>query len=141
MRRTHLIHQLLVPAGWLLSQAARIPLRFPSLTSTRARGASSRGASRIGDIVWGAFVILLTAYVVWRVVTFVATGVTMGEVGHVLVLETITLLRVLVLIAIASVVWVPLGVLIGLRPALAEKISRSRSSSPRSRPTCCSRCS
>ena len=42
MRRTHLIHQLLVPAGWLLSQAARIPLRFPSLTSTRARGASSR---------------------------------------------------------------------------------------------------
>ncbi|MBN3731516.1 ABC transporter permease subunit [Burkholderia sp. Tr-20390] len=122
MRRTHLIHQLLVPAGWLLSQAARIPLRFPSLTSTRARGASSRGASRIGDIVWGAFVILLTAYVVWRVVTFVATGVTMGEVGHVLVLGLITLLRVLVLIAIASVVWVPLGVLIGLRPALAEKI-------------------
>ena len=122
MRRTHLIHQLLVPAGWLLSQAARIPLRFPSLTSTRARGASSRGASRIGDIVWGAFVILLTAYVVWRVVTFVATGVTMGEVGHVLVLGPITLLRVLVLIAIASVVWVPLGVLIGLRPALAEKI-------------------
>ncbi|OXI82257.1 sulfonate ABC transporter permease [Burkholderia sp. AU33423] len=122
MRRTHLIHQLLVPAGWLLSQAARIPLRFPSLTSTRARGAASRGTSRIGDIVWGAFVILLTVYVVWRVVTFVATGVTMGEVGHVLVLGLITLLRVLVLIAIASVVWVPLGVLIGLRPALAEKI-------------------
>ncbi|OXJ09426.1 ABC transporter permease [Burkholderia sp. HI2500] len=122
MRRTHLIHQLLVPAGWLLSQAARIPLRFPSLTSTRTRGASSRGSSRIGDIVWGAFVILLTAYVVWRVVTFVATGVTMGEVGHVLVLGLITLLRVLVLIAIASVIWVPLGVLIGLRPALAEKI-------------------
>ncbi|NIE55922.1 MULTISPECIES: ABC transporter permease subunit [unclassified Burkholderia] len=122
MRRTHLIHQLLVPAGWLLSQAARIPLRFPSLKSTRARGASSRGSSRIGDIVWGAFVILLTVYVVWRVVTFVATGVTMGEVGHVLVLGLITLLRVLVLIAIASVIWVPLGVLIGLRPALAEKI-------------------
>ncbi|WP_071332292.1 ABC transporter permease [Burkholderia contaminans] len=122
MRRTHLIHQLLVPAGWLLSQAARIPLRFPSLKGTRARGASSRGTSRIGDIVWGAFVILLTLYVVWRVVTFVATGVTMGEVGHVLVLGLITLLRVLVLIAIASVIWVPLGVLIGLRPALAEKI-------------------
>ncbi|RQS87642.1 ABC transporter permease [Burkholderia contaminans] len=122
MRRTHLIHQLLVPAGWLLSQAARIPLRFPSQKGTRARGASSSGTSRIGDIVWGAFVILLTVYVVWRVVTFVATGVTMGEVGRVLVLGLITLLRVLILIAIASVIWVPLGVLIGLRPALAEKI-------------------
>ncbi|WP_176049858.1 ABC transporter permease subunit [Burkholderia sp. BCC1644] len=122
MRRTHLIHQLLVPAGWLLSQAARIPLRLPSMKGTRSRGASARRSSRIGDIVWGTFVILLTAYVAWRVVSFVATGVTMGEVGHVLVLGLITLLRVLVLIAIASVVWVPLGVLIGLRPKLAEKI-------------------
>ncbi|UEP43504.1 ABC transporter permease [Burkholderia sp. B21-005] len=122
MRRTHLIHQLLVPAGWLLSQAARIPLRAPSLAGARSRAASVRGSSRIGDIVWGTFVILITVYVAWRVVSFVATGVTMGEVGHVLVLGLITLLRVLVLIAIASVVWVPLGVLIGLRPALAEKI-------------------
>ncbi|WP_217587757.1 ABC transporter permease subunit [Burkholderia sp. GbtcB21] len=122
MRRTHLIHQLLVPAGWLLSQAARIPLRVPSLKGARSRGASARRSSRIGDIVWGVFVIVLTVYVVWRVVSFVATGVTMGEVGHVLMLGLITLLRVMVLIAIASVIWVPLGVLIGLRPALAEKI-------------------
>ncbi len=47
---------------------------------------------------------------------------TLDEVGHVLVLGLITLLRVVVLIAISSVIWVPLGVLIGLRPALAEKI-------------------
>ncbi|MBR8063748.1 ABC transporter permease subunit [Burkholderia ambifaria] len=122
MRRTHLIHQLLVPAGWLLSQAARIPLRAPSRNGAPSRAASARGSSRIGDIVWGTFVILITVYVVWRVVGFVATGVTMADVGHVLVLGLITLLRVLVLIAIASVIWVPLGVLIGLRPALAEKI-------------------
>ncbi|WP_175752215.1 ABC transporter permease [Burkholderia ambifaria] len=122
MRRTHLIHQLLVPAGWLLSQAARIPLHAPSRNGARLRAASVRGSSRIGDIAWGTFVILVTVYVAWRVVSFVATGVTTGEVGHVLVLGLITLLRVLVLIAIASVVWVPLGVLIGLRPALAEKI-------------------
>ncbi|WP_175909378.1 ABC transporter permease subunit [Burkholderia sp. BCC1640] len=122
LRRTHLIHQLLVPAGWLLSQAARIPLRVPSLAGKRSRGTSARGSSRVGDIVWGTFVILMTVYVAWRVVSFVATGVTMSEVGHVLTLGLITLLRVIVLIAIASVVWVPLGVLIGLRPALAEKI-------------------
>ncbi|ACB67060.1 binding-protein-dependent transport systems inner membrane component [Burkholderia ambifaria MC40-6] len=122
MRRTHLIHQLLVPAGWLLSQAARIPLRAPSRNGAPSRAASARGSSRLGDIVWGTFVILITVYVGWRVVGFVATGVTMGDVGHVLVLGLITLLRVLVLIAIASVIWVPLGVLIGLRPALAEKI-------------------
>ncbi|MFP3560242.1 sulfonate ABC transporter permease, partial [Paraburkholderia sp. SIMBA_049] len=85
MRRTHLIHQLLVPAGWLLSQAARIPLRAPSRNGARSRAASMRGSSRIGDIVWGTFVILITVYVAWRVVSFVATGVTMADVGHVLV--------------------------------------------------------
>ncbi|KWF04032.1 ABC transporter permease [Burkholderia pseudomultivorans] len=122
LRRTRLIHQLLVPAGWLLSQAARVPLRVPSLRGARDRDASARRSSRVGDIVWGALVIVLTVYVVWRVVSYVSTGVTMAEVGHVLVLGLITLLRVLVLIAIASVIWVPLGVLIGLRPALAEKI-------------------
>jgi NitT/TauT family transport system permease protein len=52
----------------------------------------------------------------------VRTGVTLDEVGHVFVLGLITLLRVALLIAISSVIWVPLGVLIGLRPALAEKI-------------------
>ncbi|KML55655.1 sulfonate ABC transporter permease [Burkholderia cepacia] len=122
MRRTHLIHQLLVPAGWLLSQAARVPLRVPSFKGVGARVALSRRSSRIGDIIWGALVILLTAYVVWRVVTFVSTGVTMAEVGHVLVLGLITLLRVMFLILIASVIWVPIGVWIGLRPALAEKV-------------------
>ncbi len=122
MRRTHLIHQLLVPAGWLLSQAARVPLRIPSFKGVGARVVSSKRSSRIGDVVWGVLVVLLTVYVVWCVVTFVATGVTMAEVGHVLVLGLITLLRVLLLILIASVIWVPLGVWIGLRPALAEKI-------------------
>ncbi|MBR8299310.1 ABC transporter permease subunit [Burkholderia dolosa] len=121
VRRTRLIHQLLVPAGWLLSQAARVPLRVPSLARSRGNARATR-ASRVGDIVWAVLVILLTVYVVSRVVSYVSTGVSIDEVGHVLVLGLITLLRVTVLIAIASVIWVPLGVLIGLRPALAEKI-------------------
>jgi ABC-type anion transport system duplicated permease subunit len=56
------------------------------------------------------------------VVSYVRTGVDLHEVGDVLVLGLITLLRVAVLIAISSMIWVPLGVMIGLRPALAEKM-------------------
>jgi NitT/TauT family transport system permease protein len=63
-----------------------------------------------------------TAYVVWRVIGYVSTGVTWGEVEHVFVLGLITLARVALLIVLASLVWVPVGVLIGLRPALAEKM-------------------
>ncbi|WP_321818006.1 MULTISPECIES: ABC transporter permease subunit [unclassified Paraburkholderia] len=121
IRRTRLIHRLLVPMGFLLATLARIPIRvqlpkaMPAISTTRSK------RSRVGDIVWGVCVIALTAFVVWRVFSYVRTGVTLDEVGHVFVLGLITLLRVVLLIAIASVIWVPLGVLIGLRPALAEK--------------------
>jgi len=126
IRRTHLIHQLLVPLGWLFAKAARIPLELPSFlnVSRMAPLAGGRGGlrARIGDAVWAVLVIALTVFVVWRVVAYVRTGVTLDEVEHVLVLGLITLLRVALLIVIASVIWVPLGVLIGLRPALAEKV-------------------
>ncbi|WP_233886489.1 ABC transporter permease [Paraburkholderia flagellata] len=121
IRRTRLIHRLLVPMGFMLATLARIPLRvqlpksLPVVTTMSKR-------SRLGDIVWAVFVIALTVFVVWRVVAYVRTGVTLDEVWHVFVLGLITLFRVLLLIAIASVIWVPLGVLIGLRPALAEKV-------------------
>jgi NitT/TauT family transport system permease protein len=123
VRRTRLIHQLLVPAGWMLARTARLPFRLPSMGGARfVVPRLEKGPSRIGDIIWGIIVLLGTAYVVYRVISYVSTGVTMNEVGHVFVLGLITLLRVVLLIAISSVIWVPLGVLIGLRPALAEKI-------------------
>ena len=134
IRRTRLIHQLLVPAGWLIGKLARVPLKLPSLQGVKlpllASAASvftatpgrARNTSRIGDIVWATIVVALTAFVVWKVSVFVSSGVSWSEVGHVFWLGLITLFRVMVLIAIASVIWVPVGVLIGLRPALASKI-------------------
>jgi NitT/TauT family transport system permease protein len=49
----------------------------------------------------------------------------LAEVGHVIYLGFITAIRVLVLIGIATLVWVPIGVWIGLRPkmtAIAQPI-------------------
>ncbi|QBR00257.1 ABC transporter permease [Paraburkholderia pallida] len=122
IRRTRLIHRLLVPMGFMLATLARIPIRVQLPKAMPAASAALTKRSRLGDILWAIFVIALTAYVVWRVVAFVRTGVTLDEVGHVFVLGLITLFRVMLLIVIASVIWVPLGVLIGLRPALAEKV-------------------
>ncbi|KAB7896789.1 ABC transporter permease subunit [Rouxiella sp. S1S-2] len=121
MRHTRLIHQLLTPFGVLLSMLARIPLRLPTLKSSRP-AAEAKKMSRLGDTLWSAFVILLTVYIAYRVIDFVQTGVTFDDVGHVLVLGLITLLRVSVLILISSLIWVPLGVMIGMRPGLAGKV-------------------
>ncbi|MDR7006022.1 MULTISPECIES: ABC transporter permease [Paraburkholderia] len=122
IRRTRLIHRLLVPLGWMFAKAARVPFRLPALQRPRFQIPQIQKSSRLGDIVWAALVLIGTVYVVYRVFIYVRTGVSLDEVGHVFMLGLITLLRVVVLIAIASVIWVPVGVLIGLRPALAEKI-------------------
>jgi len=116
VRRTRLIHQLLVPAGWLFAKAARVPIRLSLPEGLRLRriAGAKRASSRAGDIAWALLLLAATLYVVWRVVAYVRTGVTLDELGHVIVLGLITLVRVTVLIALSSLIWVPLGVLIGL---------------------------
>ncbi|ASL43146.1 Bicarbonate transport system permease protein CmpB [Burkholderia sp. AD24] len=122
IRRTHLIHRLLVPLGWMFAKAARVNFSLPSFRTPSFAIPRSQKSSRVGDLLWAALVLVATVYVVYRVFTYVRTGVSLDEVGHVFVLGLVTLLRVILLIAIASVIWVPIGILIGLRPALAEKI-------------------
>jgi NitT/TauT family transport system permease protein len=59
---------------------------------------------------------------VWKTAIFVLSGVPPGEVGRVVLLGLITLLRVAVLIAVASLLWVPIGIAIGLRPRVASVV-------------------
>jgi len=126
IRRTHLITQLLKPLAWIVSTLARIPVRLPELSrNLRAAALPMRGVrknSKVVDLIWAGVVLAATLYVLYRVVSYVRTGVSLPEIEHVFVLGLITLARVLLLIVVASVIWVPLGVMIGLRPALAEKV-------------------
>jgi NitT/TauT family transport system permease protein len=123
MRRTRLIHLLLTPLGALLAKTARLRLNLPAtIRRRRVSNAQRQKRSRLIDLCWNSLVILLTIAIAYHVILYVQTGVTLADVGHVLMLGLITLLRVTVLIAISSLIWVPLGVLIGLRPALAGKI-------------------
>jgi NitT/TauT family transport system permease protein len=74
------------------------------------------------DIAWYGIVVGLALWSAWLVFSFVRTEVDASEVVRAVGLGAITLLRVVVLIALALAVWVPLGVLIGLRPKLAQRI-------------------
>jgi NitT/TauT family transport system permease protein len=75
---------------------------------------------RAVDILWGALVAAVVAYALWRIVLFARASLTWDDVGLALKLGCYTLLRVAVLIAVASAIWVPIGVWIGLRPWAAE---------------------
>jgi NitT/TauT family transport system permease protein len=72
--------------------------------------------------VWGGIIILLAGAALVEVVSFVVEGVTPADVGTTLILGLITLSRVVVLIALASIVWVPIGVWVGTRPHVANMV-------------------
>ncbi|HWK46518.1 MAG TPA: ABC transporter permease subunit [Stellaceae bacterium] len=73
------------------------------------------------DWVFNIAFALVGLYAAWQLVNFISTGVGWSEVATVFGLGLITAIRVLVLIIVASVIWVPIGVWIGLRPTLAAK--------------------
>src|SRR5262249_22603072 len=57
--------------------------------------------------IWDWVVVGGSAFAAWSLVMFVHSNVGWAEVGHVFVLGLITLARVLLLIALASLFWVP----------------------------------
>jgi NitT/TauT family transport system permease protein len=76
----------------------------------------------LADGIWVAVILGIIIYTLGAVVTFVAPAIDHREIAYVVGLAFITLLRVVVLIAIASVIWVPIGILIGLRPDLTRVV-------------------
>jgi NitT/TauT family transport system permease protein len=73
------------------------------------------------DAAWLAFLVLLALYALWEVAAFVQGEIVLAEVGRVFLFTVATFLRVSILIALASAIWVPIGVWIGLRPAIAHR--------------------
>ncbi len=93
-------------------------LRFDG-TSPRARPRPvALPLQRAWDILLALAVLLASA----GLLRFVHTEVGWPEVGHVFVLGLTTGARVLVLIALAALVWVPVGVWIGLNPRWAGRL-------------------
>ena len=99
-------------------RAGMKPRRAPP--PARATATLTRWPQRIGDVAWYAALIALGLVALWKTVTFVHGDVPVGEIGRVVLFGFITLLRVAVLIGIASLIWVPIGVWVGMRPRVAS---------------------
>ncbi len=108
----------------LVSRAFAAMLRVgmkPRATDAAAMARpASRWEARWVDHAWYTLLILIGLGALWKTTWFVLSEVQFAEIGHVIGLGFITLLRVAVLIAIASLIWVPIGVWVGLRPRVAS---------------------
>ena len=118
LQHSRLLRTAAAPGSVLLHGLAR--RRFAPLRGRVAKVRPLR--STIVDILWFAAIGVAAALAAWKIIDFVAAGVGWDDVVAVVKLGFFTLARVVVLIAIASLIWVPIGVEVGLRPHLAEKI-------------------
>jgi len=108
----------LVQAG-VLAINRMIDGAIAALARRRAPAAERRPRPALDRAFDIALLALAAAAAVW-LVGFIRESVDLAEIGWVFLLGLATATRVLVLIGIASVVWVPVGVWIGLRPHAAD---------------------
>lgn len=118
LRRTERTQQLVEWCGGLLARSIAMFRLQHDGTSIRAR---PQQASLLPQRVWDAVIAAVVFYALWELGHFIRAEVGWSEVGRVLVLGLYTLSRVLLLLALAALVWVPVGVWIGMHPRWASR--------------------
>jgi NitT/TauT family transport system permease protein len=117
LRRTRLLSWLVDKLGLLFNAITGLRLSHRAMRAVSVR----RTPSRLGDILWSAVLALVVAAALWKIVTYVSATLSWGDLGEALLLGFYTMVRVVVLMALATVVWVPIGVWLGLRPKWARR--------------------
>jgi NitT/TauT family transport system permease protein len=115
-RRSRLMRRFGEPVGETLYRVARFPLGF--------HGGFPRWAPprRAVDVIWYGLILATIAYICWKLLHYAGSVLSWDDVRIAGSDGILTLGRVVVLVAIASIVWVPIGVAVGLRPKLTEII-------------------
>jgi NitT/TauT family transport system permease protein len=77
--------------------------------------------SRTTDLVFYGVLGLILIWALVRIVGFcLSAHLSLGDVGEAVLMGVFTMIRVIVLMTLATMVWVPVGVFIGLRPRWAR---------------------
>ena len=116
LRRSELIEAMAAPFRAALRWSYRLSPPRPIALA----GKGNPFASRLTDIVWYAAIAALAAYALWRAIAFITAGVSWHDAAVATGLGLITMVRVFVLIAIASAIWTPIGIYVGMRPEVAR---------------------
>jgi NitT/TauT family transport system permease protein len=117
IRRTHVLRVAGGKLGDALTWFGGLRIAFPQF-----RPAREIAPTRLGDAVFGVCVSAASIYAIWAIATYIAVDLSWWDVGETFVLGLITLLRVMVLMVLASLIWVPIGVWLGLRPTWARRM-------------------
>ena len=118
LRRTERAQGIVDAFGRLLERTFRLSRQRYDGTSVRARPTAG---SPMPERVWDAVIAAAIFYAIWTLVHFIHTEVGWSEVGRVFLLGIYTMIRVVLLILLAALIWIPVGVRIGMNPQLAAR--------------------
>jgi NitT/TauT family transport system permease protein len=76
--------------------------------------------ARTGDVFFAGAISVVVIFGAWKALDYVHVHVGLGAFGHAFALGAVTFGRVVVLLAVASVIWVPIGVWIGMNPRVSR---------------------
>jgi NitT/TauT family transport system permease protein len=117
--RTSALRAATASIGSAAQAAARARLSIPLF----ARPLAMRTAHfRLPDLVWYGLIVLALVYLGVALFRYVGAQLSLADVLEASADGGITLLRVAILLIIATIIWVPISVWIGLRPTVAEKV-------------------
>ena len=119
LHRTSWVENIAKKLEHLLQNSFVLFQRTYDGTSARARPTKQ---SLTSERVWDAIIAAGVFYALWLLIHFIHSEVGWAEAGHVFILGLYTLFRVVILIFLAALIWIPIGVWIGLRPNISSKV-------------------
>ena len=96
--------------------------RWLRLSEPRAVKEIDFKRQKLMDRFWGAVILLFIIGGGWFLLKFILAELKASDILHVFLLGAATGARVIFLIILSSLIWIPVGVWIGLRPRIAQKI-------------------
>lgn len=118
-RRTRALRAVTLPFSAINRAVSNLRISLPKFAPPAK---SKSRPSRLVDGLWIAVILAGTAYVGWLTYHYLSASLGLPDVLVAIGDGMVTLLRVIILISLATLIWVPVGVWIGLRPKLAERI-------------------
>lgn len=113
LRRTALFRSICEGIGTFFGMIFRLRLSF----CPQAMQATGNGQpSKLVDWLWYLCIATLAIYSGWQIFVYVSATLHWHDLGIALLMGVYTMIRVIILMAIAALIWVPIGVWIGLHP-------------------------
>ena len=118
LRRTRMLRAASGLVGLAFNSFGGLRFRLPG----GGRAATFRTPSRAGDAVYLLILAAGLVFAITKIVVFASDSLHWADVLTAVELGLITLVRVVVLMILATLIWVPIGVWLGLRPKWGRRV-------------------